>query len=74
MTNFVSESKYEIKGRGTVFVVDLQANNVSPYRKEWKNILGSDVAIDGEVYKVKGIEAFATAMDVPHSKVGLLVG
>ncbi len=66
---YKSVGQYEIKGRGTVFVVE----NDKDRQRDKNDLLGSDVIIDGANYKVKGIESHAVPMIYKGQKIGLLV-
>lgn len=69
-----SESKWSLKGRGDVYVINLEANSLPLYRKEWRKLLmNKEVEIDERLYIVKGIEAFALADGCSHQSIGLLV-
>jgi hypothetical protein len=66
--------KYDILGRGLVMIIDL-VNDKLPTLKEdvWTLFLGKHVIVAEQVYKVYGIEAFATPLNTPIYSVGLLV-
>lgn len=66
---FNSETRYEIKGRGTVFVV---ANDRECY--DFAHLLNQEVMIDGTVYLCRGVERFAHLPPWRKGeKIGLLV-
>jgi hypothetical protein len=52
---YKSLDKYELKGRGTVYIIE---NEVERDRSN-NDLLNSDVTIDGVKHKVKGVESFA---------------
>lgn len=67
---YKSLDKFEIKSRGTVFVVI----NEKTRARDNNDLLGSEVTIDGQQYVVKGVESFAKAMIQKGDKIGLCVG
>ncbi len=71
MEEFTSDEKYEIKDRGTVFVI----RNPRAYEREMNPnpFMGKDVLINGVAYIVKGIETHCVSPVREGSRVGLLV-
>lgn len=67
--SFKSEDKYELLGRGQVYVV---ANPINCYNFDW--LIGKKVKIDENPFKVLGVESKATHHKVRGSHIGLLVG
>ena len=66
---YKSLDKYELKGRGTIYIVE---NEVKRNRDN-NNLVGSEVFIDGVKYKIKGGESFAVSIIGKGDKIGLLV-
>jgi len=67
-------SKYEIKGRGTAFVVNLEAQGLMNKRsKIYELFMGKEIEVDGKNYTVKGIEAFMTGLDYEMKTTAFLV-
>jgi len=58
-----------VKGRGLVFGV----RNDEEFAKDSQHMIGEVVAIDGETYKVRGVEAFALGTIRRGSPLGLWV-
>lgn len=70
----IVDGKYEIRGRGTVYTLDLEVNGIGCLRKEFREtLMGQKVMIDDQLYIVKGIEAFATFDNYVHKHIGILV-
>jgi hypothetical protein len=67
------ESLYHIRSRGPVYTIDLEENNLPPYRKEWIKLLNESVEIDGKIWKVIGIESFPMGHEYAHQQIALLV-
>ena len=66
---YKSLDKYELKGRGTVYIVE---NEIERDRCS-NNLIGIEVLIDGVKYKVKGVESFLIPTIRKGYKIGLLV-
>jgi hypothetical protein len=60
---------FEIKDKGKVFVVE----NDKDRNRDDNDLIGSEVIIDGENYKVRGVESFAIPIIAKGQKIGLLV-
>jgi hypothetical protein len=67
----IAEEKFNIKGRGDVFVINLEKNNL-PTTREELNLLSQEVEIEGIEYKVIGVEIMGTHISIGKS-VGVLV-
>lgn len=68
MLKFISEEKFVLKDRGTVFCMK------SPYKFNRRELIGKKVIIDDKIYVVKGIESFGTWTNVDiNDNIGLLV-
>jgi hypothetical protein len=71
MEQFTTTDQNEIVGRGTVFIV---TNPQERDRGELNShYLGSEVMINGQVYKVKGVESYTVPIIYKGMKIGLLV-
>ncbi len=57
----------EIAGRGRVFIVEMDKDGVR------NDLIGSEVTIDGQKYKVRGVEAFSIERIYEGQRIGLLV-
>lgn len=57
MEQFTSEDKFEIAGRGTAYAVRLP--ETMDNEKIGERYIGKQVMIDGKVFTVKGVEAWA---------------
>ena len=68
---YKSLNKYELKGRGTVYVVENDKCRDNFGDKD--GLIGSIVAIDGKEFIVKAVEAFATPTIIKGDNIGLLV-
>lgn len=67
---YVSKESFEIKGRGTVFIVENEKD-----RLDFDDLVGEKVVIDGKKFKCLGVEAYATARPVRAGvRIGILVG
>jgi hypothetical protein len=66
---YKSLDTFEIKGIGKIFVVE----NDKDRNRDNNDLFGSKVIIDGQKYKVKGIESFAIQKIAKGDKIGLLV-
>ena len=66
---YKSLDKYEIKGRGTVYIVE---NELERGRSN-NDLINSEVIIDGVKHKVKGVESFAIPTIRKGDTIGLLV-
>lgn len=54
--------------------IDLKENNFPLKRKEWKKVLMTRwVDVDGQVFYVRAIEAFALHDDCDHRTIGLVL-
>lgn len=72
--NIKVRGRFELTGRGIVFTIDLEENNIPRLRKEFNRaLMGKEVIIEGKNYLVKGIEAFATGEGYIHTTIGLLI-
>lgn len=72
------ESKHNITGRGTVWVINLEANGIDCEQKKWRDagihLYGLVKEKDGKIiYQIIGIEAFATHDGYCHKHIGLLI-
>lgn len=78
------KNTFDIIGRGTVWVIDLTDNGISPYRNKWaKDGIKLSDGIDGyvmceerfgeDIFEIRGIEAFALGEGAEHWQIGLLV-
>jgi hypothetical protein len=68
------EPPFQVKGRGLVYLIKLEDNNLPVYRSQWSKLLmNQNVRINGEAFTVRGIESYATHEDMPHKSIGLLV-
>lgn len=57
-----------------IFVIDLKDNDLPPLREQWKRILMRNwVEIEGKLWYVHAIEAFALHNDCEHESIGLVV-
>lgn len=66
---FKAQSWYDIKGRGRVAGVI----NDEEFAKDSNHLIGELVSIDDEVYRVRGVEAYALATIRRGAPIGLLV-
>lgn len=60
---------FEVKERGKVFIVE----NDKDRDRSNNDLIGSAVIIDGQNYKVVGVESFALTKIAKGDKIGLLV-
>ena len=68
---YKSSNKHELKGRGTVYVVENDKCRDNFGDKD--GLIGSIVAIDGKEFIVKAVEAFAITTIRKGDNIGLLV-
>lgn len=69
-----SIDSYIVKGRGTVYTIDLVENGLPQTRAEWYPLLMRKVVqIDGKYHVVHGIESFMPGEPFKHKTIGLLV-
>ncbi len=62
LIEFVSETQFEIKGRGTCYTIRNPGGYPEP------NVLtGTTVIIDGTAHRIVGVETFAIARPYPDS-------
>lgn len=66
------KGKFNITGRGDVFIISLKENHLSTKRSDMK-LLGTKVIIDDVEYEVRGVEAHAHGDDYLGEDIGLLV-
>lgn len=66
---YKSISTYEIKDRGKVFIVE----NDKDRDRDNNGLLGSEVIIDGNKYKVLGVESLPMKTITKGQTIGLLV-
>lgn len=67
--NYKSLDTFELKNRGTVYIVE---NDKARKRDDMK-LIGTIVFIDSLPYTVKGVEAFLTPIISKGEKIGILV-
>ena len=68
MHKFTSIDSYYISGRGLVFMVECP---IECPRDKLYSRLGPNVSVDGDVYKLSAVEAFAVA---PPTHIGERIG
>lgn len=69
--SFISNKYYEIDGRGKAYIV---MNDADHERSELgKTLIGKYVEINGEIFKVRGVESFAVPMIRKGQYISLLV-
>lgn len=66
MKIYNSKEKFEIIGRGTVFAME-------QVKEEEIQEIGEEVEIDGQIYKVRGIEMFRKMIPQAKNNIGILV-
>ncbi len=66
MKKFKSREKLYITGRGTVFAMEAVKDEDTPK-------VGEEVEIDGDVYKVRGVEMFRKMIPGATNNIGILV-
>lgn len=69
MRHFTAEAWYKVAGRGDVASV----RNDEEYENGKGHLVGEKVLIDGQVYTVKGVEAYCLMTIRRGSPIGLLV-
>ena len=69
MTEYKSLDKAEIKGRGTVYIVE---NDKDRFRDN-TGLIGTEIILDGRNCIIKGIESFLTLKIHKGDKIGLMV-
>lgn len=70
----IPEHKWKHSKLGKVYTVNLEQNGLPANRKEFTRLLmGQDVIIYGELFKVTGIEAYAIGDEIGHEKIGIKV-
>lgn len=67
----IHKDKFHLKGRGDVYTINLQENNIGPWPEDFKPLMSQEVEIDNQIFKVIGIESFMHGGE--HRDIGLLV-
>ncbi len=74
MIKIQQTDEFYIHGRGLVFTVDLERNNLPLTKPEFlKKLMGQEVEVNKIGYIVKGVESFAMGEQYEHKSVGILV-
>jgi hypothetical protein len=67
----IVETYFNIIGRGKVFVIDLEKNNLPTLRKDL-NLIGKEITIENKQYLVTGVELQGLGEKAIHRVAGLL--
>lgn len=73
MITLTSSGYAEYEKIGKMYTINLQENGFTGLRSEFNKLKGELVTIDGNNFKVLGIEAYATGEEYIHSSIVLNV-